>query len=115
MTEFRRYLYGYAITAKVTVLDEGIHILLSGGQKSHVGAVVNCTDGRICEFQAEHHKELEISRRWAQELSQAFHTPVTVACGIHYDGLSKEGIQEVIGCTEGMLAELIEKKSENKI
>ena len=32
-------LYGYEIAADVTALDEGIHVLLYGGEKSHIGAV----------------------------------------------------------------------------
>lgn len=42
--------WGRRITLKVSVLDEGIQILLTGGNRSHVGAVTVCEyeEGNVC-------------------------------------------------------------------
>lgn len=104
-----RHLYGKQMTAEVTVLDAGIHLLLTGGDRTHVGSI-SAADGEgvlktIC-FQG--HKEEVLSDLWAKEISVHTKQPSVVAAGIHYDHAKPEQIQEIIEVTEQMLQEIIE-------
>lgn len=108
--EVSQEVLGRRITASVTVLDHGIHVLLSGGDRSHVGAVYYA-DGSGAEqyqFQAEGHREAVVSESWARKMAEAVHMPVTVACGIHYDGVGKEEIAEIVRGTGEMLEKVLE-------
>lgn len=50
MIEISQDVLGRRITLKASVLDEGIQILLTGGNRSHVGAVTVCEyeEGNVC-------------------------------------------------------------------
>lgn len=94
-----------------TVLDEGLHVLLTGGDRSHVGAVSVCEykDGlcRVSGLLRAGHRDDVISRRMASDLAEAFCCTVTVCCGIHYDAIDHAGINEVIACAQEMTEELV--------
>lgn len=105
--ELRRESSGYPILAQITQLDSGIHVLLTGGQRSHVGAVTMAQNGQIFStVDYPGHREAVITERWAKELSGLTHDDVTVACGIHYDKATKEQIETVIKICEEMLAQV---------
>ena len=59
-------LYGYEIAADATALDEGIHVLLYGGEKSHIGAVtIVGPGGQVNTTAFDGHKEDTLSQKWA--------------------------------------------------
>lgn len=105
----KRSLFGREIRAQINVLDQGIHILLVGGDSTHVGAVgYQDGDGRkMWEFPG--HKEGAVCEQWLSYCSKTLKIPITISCGIHYDGLSREGICQVMELTEQMCRECVER------
>ena len=102
-------LFGYAIQARCTVLDSGLHILVIGGSKTHVGAISYCFPGEpVQTIQFPAHRDGVVSARWAERLCSQTNAPVTVACGIHYDNVSKAEINEIVRTTEHLLGQLEE-------
>ena len=76
----------FPLRAALTPLDEGLHVLLTGGCRTHVGAVTLAEPG--CPPRTllrQSHRDDVLSTRWAATLSDALHIPVCTACGVHYD------------------------------
>ena len=89
--ELKCTLFGADIAAQVTVLDKGIHVLLAGGYRSHVGAVALAQGGELLTCPSfPGHKEQVIAERWARVLSRETESCATVACGIHHDNATTE-------------------------
>lgn len=106
---FQTQWRGYSIEARVHVLDAGIHILLTGGCRTHVGAVSHAIPGEpVQTIQFPTHREGMVSERWAKVLCQRLNSPVTVNCGIHYDHVSKRDIQEIVSVTEELLRQAVD-------
>ena len=101
---------GREITAYVILPDEGIHVTVCGGEKSHIGAVsVVDPDGARHDMQFPTHKDGVIASEWADALHQAGYCPVVAEAGIHYDDLSKEGIAAVVDAADQLLAQVLRK------
>lgn len=97
-------LMGYPIEARCSVLDVGIHVLLIGGCRTHVGAVSYALPGEdVQTVQFPTHREGSVSECWAKRLCQRFQTPVVVNCGIHYDHVSRDDIRAIVKVTETLL------------
>ena len=108
-----RSLYGHLLRAEITLLDEGAHVLFTGGARTHVGAVSVYENGHVLSHvQRLTHRDGEISRRWAEKLSKAWHCCVTVACGVHYDGVDMERILEILAQTEDMLTQVLREEQD---
>lgn len=109
----RTKLYGYPIEAFISVLDEGLHVLLVGGCRTHVGAVSRAVPGQETEtVQYPSHREGTVSERWASRLSEVFRCPAVVCCGIHYDHVSKEEIRRIVTAAEDLLERAIDELKE---
>lgn len=107
--EIKRTLYGKEIVARITCLDQGLVILLAGGDKSHVGAVTVAGEtGTLNTIQLPGHKEAVLSERWAGAVFEKFQVPVVVEAGIHYDEASKEQIFKVVETAEEMLGVILD-------
>lgn len=96
---------GKELNAELTWLQDGLHVLYIGG-KTHVGAISYAEGGTIWSCQAAGHKEQIISESWAKTLSEYWNCPVTVCCGIHFDGISGEEIKEIVNRSEQLLQTL---------
>lgn len=106
--ELRRSWRGKDIIAHVLVLDEGVHVSLYGGDKTHIGAVgIIDPDGNRAVTQFSGHREGLVCERWLDALAAANVKPAVVEAGIHYDGLDREGISEVLGVLEELLGDLL--------
>ena len=100
---------GYPICAEITPLDEGIHVLLTGGIKTHIGSMsVAEPDGPEQAITLPHHREDVVARQWASALSARFQCRVAVVCGIHYDNLTPSGLQEVLRGIESLFPRVVE-------
>ena len=100
-------LMGYQLKARCSILDEGIHVLLTGGSRTHVGAVSFCFPGETVQtVQFPGHRDGVVSKKWAEYLCRKFCTLVTVNCGIHYDNVCKEEICQIVAETEEMLTQI---------
>ena len=105
--QLEKMLMGYQLEARCSILDEGIHVLLTGGSRTHVGAVSFCFPGEQAQtVQFPGHRDGVVSEKWAECLCRKLDTPVTVNCGIHYDNVDKEDICRIVAETEEMLAQL---------
>ena len=110
MMTLTKTLFGKEIGCCVTRLDEGIHVLLVGGDKSHIGAIsIAQADGTVETKVFPGHKEQFISEPWAKQLAQTLGEPATVVCGIHYDHATGEQIQEILRLTDAFLNRIIEE------
>lgn len=106
MIRIDRSLYGFPITARVTLLPRDIHVLLTGGQLPHTGAVSLYRQGvREGAIQPPGHREQAVSDRWAETLSRRFDCRATVVCGIHYDNARPDQIAGILSIAEEMLEE----------
>lgn len=106
--ELKRALFGADITAQVTLLDDGIHVLLTGGERSHVGAVALAQNGELLACPSfPGHREQVIAERWARALSRETRSCATVACGIHYNNATAEQISEILRICDGLLDEML--------
>lgn len=104
--ELKRTLFGADIIAQVTALDEGIHILLTGGERSHVGAAALARSGELLACPSfPGHKEQVICERWALALSRETGSFATVVCGVHYDNASSEQIKTILYVCDELLRE----------
>ena len=108
--ELKRTLFGADITAQVSALDEGVHVLLAGGERSHVGAVALAQNGELLACPSfPGHKEQTVCERWALALSRETGACAAVACGIHYDHITPEGIQAVLDICDKLLEETLQR------
>jgi len=87
------------IELSVNVVGRDILLVITGGER-HIGAAstayVNGEDIEVSTSAVPHHKEHTISENIALRVAEALRRTVTVVMGIHYDNLTKEGIQEVV-------------------
>ena len=85
MIELERLLFGCPICCRATRLDSGIHVLLTGGGRSHIGAVsVAEPDGKTETNVFPGHKDQFVSEPWAKALAAKIGQRACVVCGIHY-------------------------------
>lgn len=109
MIRITRSLYGHEITACVSLLTRDIHVLLTGGQLPHIGAV-SVYSGGTAEgaIQPHGHREQLLTDRWAQTLSRQFGCRAAVVGGVHYDALRPDQIEAVVTTADEMLNEAIQ-------
>ncbi len=99
------------IYLKVTILDEGINVLIAGGEHTHIGAVSMISpQGELQSIQYPRHKDGVLADMAAQKLYEAMQCQITVSAGVHYDNITKEEIAEIVQCVEKMLAQVAAKQ-----
>lgn len=104
-------LFGYPITAEANSLDDGWDVSITGGCKTHIGAVTLAAPGEQTQtLQRVQHKDAAISRVWAETLALHWQSPVCVRCGIHYDHASSDQIQEIVAACQDLLSRLMEQQ-----
>ena len=102
------------VTCTVTALDDGIHVLLTGGDKGHIGAVSVCDPDQAPETMTfPGHKEQFITVPWSKAIADAARQRCCVVCGIHYDGASPEDIQCIMEETDRLLRRIQKQLSRN--
>ena len=96
----------YELSAGVRLIGGDILVAIWGGEKPHIGAVaaaeprpslndhdvMSATASVICYLG---HKDDDLAKTAAETLAAAFNTKVVVTAGIHWDGLSQEGIRQI--------------------
>lgn len=86
----------------------GLNVLIEGGEQGHIGAVaVGEGNGELHVIAFPAHKEEVVSRKWAQALCRVYPGPVVVEAGIHYDHITKSGIQEILDALDRELEAVI--------
>ena len=99
---------GFPITARLARLDDGVSVLLTGGSRTHVGAVtVAHPEGGLETVRVPGHKDHLVSEPWAAALRDRTGQRAAVTCGIHYDNASREDIREILSAADRMLSLLL--------
>ena len=88
-------------------LGEDLCVTLSGGDRPHIGAVAlagpRTPSSALCLPQ---HREGELAQRIASTLAAEFNVAVSVACGIHLDGILGNEILDVLEMAEELTGKL---------
>ena len=104
----RKTLFNAEIFAEANFLDEGISVIVTGGNKSHIGSIsVAEADGSINTTTYPGHKDNVVGEHWARMLAKKYSCRVIVVCGIHYDNVTKDMIASIVETTDNMLLDLI--------
>lgn len=105
-----RTVLGAPLTARVEVIDGGVRAEVYGGTRPHIGAVsLAGPDGAVTTTQFPTHRDGAVSARWAEALAVAGLRPAVVLAGIHYDGLSPDGIRQVLDASDRLLQEILQQ------
>ena len=81
-----------------------------GGPRPHIGAVtIAGAEGDITTTQFPTHRDGAVSARGAEALAAAGLRPAVVLAGIHYDGLSPQGIRQVLAASDRLLQEILQQ------
>ena len=98
------------LTVRAVLLPRGVQVSLTGGTLPHTGAVsVAEPTGEVQTTEFPGHRDGVLSARWAAGLAAAGLLPAVVAAGVHYDGITKEGIAAVCAASERLLQQCIEE------
>lgn len=105
---------GYPIRAQVIRLHHGADIGIYGGCRTHVGAVTLAEpDGQMQTLVRPTHRENAVSERCAAALAQAWQVPVCVRCGIHYDGVTPQGLTGILAACDRLLEQMIREEEDD--
>lgn len=109
---FERTVLNWPITVRGTREGTDWFINISGGCKPHIGSVCAARyesgNVNLKKILFPTHRDDVVGDRFAEELARRFKTTVVVTCGIHYDNPGKEGLRQIINCTEVLLIETLE-------
>ena len=115
MRKFRKELGRIRIEAEIHYIGRDIVILLSGGERPHIGALAcgNKKDG-ILSTVFPGHKDDVVINDMAERLKEMMEGTVCVVGGIHLDGITKEEIRDVKNMCEILTGELAEELKSNR-
>jgi hypothetical protein len=110
----------YDLDANVRLIGNDLLVAIWGGEKPHIGAVSvaqprpslkdpNVTSATASVFCFVGHKEDELAKAASEILAAALNTQVVVTAGIHWDNISKEGIEKVIRNSEILIDLILDK------
>ena len=110
----------YDLEAYVRLIGKDLLVAIWGGEKPHIGAVSmaqprpslkdpNVTSATASVFCFVGHKEDELAKAASEILAAALNTQVVVTAGIHWDNITKEGIQKVIDNSVILIDLILEK------
>ena len=107
-TKFSKEILGKTVEALIIDTGAGISCVIAGGDKGHIGAAsVRYPGGEDISVQFPSHREGVVADKWADAFSARFGCACVVSCGIHYDGISKEQIQQILDSLDDMLEEIL--------
>lgn len=113
MIKLNRKIGRVNIDLKGTYVGEDLIIIISGGDRPHVGAVSYGGQGfENKDFEKNtvvygNHKEYIICQRFSQRIGEIFNGNYIISAGIHLDNITKEEIEIVKNLSEELLEEII--------
>ena len=103
-------IFGYGITAQARKIGPDWLVTVTGGCRPHIGSTT------IAEFRGGSavlqtiiratHRDNVVGELFARRICEQEKTSVCVNCGIHYNGVSKEEIRQIVNVCEGLLHQL---------
>ncbi len=111
---------GYNLEAFVKKVGRDLLVVIWGGERPHIGAVAvaqprpSLKDSRLTSATASvfcypGHKDDIIAKEAAEKISSALNANVTVAAGMHWDGIDEKGIQAAIANSRHLVKMIIER------
>ncbi|RGH37818.1 hypothetical protein EYA86_08965 [Mediterraneibacter sp. gm002] len=108
------------IYAEISRLGEDYHILLSGGERPHIGCTVLAVprqsldrSGKMSStasvLNVTGHKDEEVCRYLAEKVSAGKNAVVVCTGGIHMDEITKEQIAEIVETMRIIAVEIVGK------
>jgi len=83
----------HRVWVKEERLDNGIILIVGGGEVSHIGSIVLAEPRKKPKIiNILGHKEEEITRNFAEKVCFKNNIPVLCVCGIHIDNATKKDI-----------------------
>lgn len=113
MINLNRKIGRVNIDLKGTYVGEDLIIIISGGDRPHIGSISYGGQGfENKEFKDntiiyKNHKEHIISQRFSQRIDEVFKGNYIISAGIHLDNITKEEIEIVQRMSEELLEEII--------
>ena len=118
--EIKKNLTFTDICVEIRRLGSDYHILVSGGERPHIGCTVLALprpsldgSGRISStasvLNVMGHKDEEVCRYLAETVSAGKNAIVVCTGGIHMDGITKEQIAEIVETMRIIAVEIVEK------
>ncbi|OPY78885.1 MAG: hypothetical protein A4E64_00613 [Syntrophorhabdus sp. PtaU1.Bin058] len=113
----------FEVSAHIMLIGDDILVVLTGG-RAHIGAVAIAQPRPSIEdaqrisatssvFTHIGHKEDVVAKAMSEDLSKGLNRKVTVAAGIHWDGLKKKDIELIIeicgAITKRIIAEALKR------
>jgi gallate decarboxylase subunit D len=122
---FSRTKKSLRVIAEALFIGDDLLVSIWGGTHPHIGAVAlavsrpSLEDPRVTSATSSvltriGHKEDEIVKKVSEDLSAALKTTVVVAAGIHWEGLSEDGIETVRSVCGALVRDLVLRASERK-
>ena len=103
-----RMVFGQPIRGMVVETADGVDVLLTGGHKSHIGAVtVMDAKGNAQTIAFPGHREDVVTKHWAEAFHEKYDAPLVVSAGVHYDALAPEDLPLILEILEEMLQGLL--------
>jgi hypothetical protein len=92
---------------EVKELDDDLILILSGGEKSHVGGVVICEPGKKVQMiSLPNHSDYVVLKPLAENACKKFDKKVIALGGIHIDNATKDEIDIIIRNCENLIKHL---------
>lgn len=118
--EIKKNLTFTDICVEIRRLGSDYHILVSGGERPHIGCTVLAVprlslDGSgnmsstASVLNVTGHKDEEVCRYLAEKVSAGKQSTVVCTGGIHMDGITKEQIAEIVETMRSIAVEIVEK------
>ena len=119
MITCERECLGSKLTARAVFAGDDLWVLVSGGEKPHIGSVSvgiprksltgdGGNSSTVSTFNVTGHKDDVVGNLFAACLASEFCCTVSVSCGIHYHALSHEALGRIMDEVEFLLAELVD-------
>ena len=96
------------IDVRILIVQEGIQILIAGGDKEHIGAVciMDCNGNSVNHCFSGHRDDV-IAQKWVSEIYKKTKKTVVVSAGIHYDNITPDEIKQIINITDDLLKKFL--------
>jgi gallate decarboxylase subunit D len=101
---------------RADLTDEGVNILLVGGDRPHIGGVAMSLPrqslsggGPACDtwiLPVPSHKDVVVAEKVSKLLCMATTLPVVVTAGIHFDAATRDEIEAVEAACVGMAGDI---------
>lgn len=96
------------INVSVLIVQGEIQILISGGDKEHIGSVcIIDSNGNSINHCFSGHRDNIIAQKWVLEIYKKTQRTVVVSAGIHYENITSKDIEQIINITDDLLKKIL--------